>query len=215
MSYGASAVVFHHSKATGTDLHVLNAIANFIGDDGAWPSVETIAKFARTSSRQVHRSLNVLVELGEITILSKSGKGVGVYKTNRYLLTLSCPEDCAGDWNHTNKQFVRSRGDTQSGLEVTHTADKPVIEPVNESVRKKFSSDWLPSARLKESLQENYPNADLEQHLKEMIDYLLATGKDKQVKDMAARFRLWMANADKYAKGALSKQAFSEYKEWK
>jgi hypothetical protein len=133
MSFGASAVVFHHSKAKESDLLVLYAIANFIGDDGAWPSVETIAHFARTSTRTVYRSIESLEQLGEIEKISKGGKGKGVYKTNRYLITLSCPLDCAGDWNHTPVADVRSRGDKVSGLEVTLVADKPVIEPVTKT----------------------------------------------------------------------------------
>jgi len=134
MSFGASAVVFHHSKATkNADLLVLYAIANFVGDDGAWPSIQTLAHFARISERSVYRSLERLEELGEIKTVSKGGKGKGVYKTNLYFIALVCPDNCAGDWNHTLVDSVRSRGDIVSGLEVTRLADKPIIEPVIET----------------------------------------------------------------------------------
>jgi hypothetical protein len=133
MSFGATALVFHHSKATkSADLLVLTAIANFIGDEGAWPSVATIAHFARISERSVFRSLGRLEQLGEIKTVSKGGKGKGVYKTNFYEITIVCPDNCAGDWNHTIVDSVRSRGDIVSGLEVTRLADKPITEPVIE-----------------------------------------------------------------------------------
>jgi hypothetical protein len=133
MSFGASAVAWHHSKATGTDLLVLMAIANYISDDGAWPKVETIAQDARTSVRQAHRSINSLKALGEIDWVQKAGKGRGVYKSNLYVFLLKCPPECQGDWNHTC-QDVTSRPDNLSPLDMTHTADKPITQPVIEKV---------------------------------------------------------------------------------
>lgn len=138
MSFGATSLVWHHSKAKGTDLLVLISIANFISDQGAWPKVETIAQGARTSVRQVHRSLLALKELGEITWERGQGTGAGIYKTSRYWITLTCPDECSGDWNHTMRQFVTSRPDNLSPLDLTHTADKPVIEPVIEPVNKTY-----------------------------------------------------------------------------
>lgn len=144
MSFGASSLVWHHSKATGGDLLVLMAIANYISDEGAWPKVETIANDARMSVRQAHRSLKNLQELGEITWDKGAGTGSGVYKTSRYYLLLTCPEDCSGDWNHTLRQNVTPRPDKLSPLDLTQTADKPVIQPVIEpNISSKFSEFWL------------------------------------------------------------------------
>lgn len=151
MSHGATSLVWHHSKATGTDLLVAMAIANYISDSGAWPKVETIAADARTSVRTVHRSLQTLKDLGEITWTKGDGTGSGVYKTSRYFITLTCPENCSGDWNHNERrdaqsrpdkmspledecQNVTSRPDKLSPLDMTQVADKPVIEPVIEPV---------------------------------------------------------------------------------
>lgn len=67
-----------------------------------------------------------------------------------------------------------------------------------------FSEDWKMSPELRATLTAKYPNADLDLELEKMIDYYLANGKKKEVKDMAARFRTWMRNADKFANGALS-----------
>ncbi len=73
-----------------------------------------------------------------------------------------------------------------------------------------FSEDWKMTNELRASLVAKYPNADLDLELEKMIDYYLANGKKKEVKDMAARFRTWMRNADKFANGALSKVVASE-----
>jgi hypothetical protein len=148
MSFGASAVVFHHSKAKYTDLLVLYAVANFIGDDGAWPSIETIAFHARCNETTASKALSRLEQMGEISVIPKGGTGKGVYKTNRYFLLLSCPPDCLGDWNHT-LQNDRSRGGDLPPLGVAKTMDKPVIEPVIEptnvaqsETEQRFSEFW-------------------------------------------------------------------------
>lgn len=200
MSHGAHSVVFHHSKATGNDLLVLVAIANYISDDGAWPKVETIAKYARTSTRQVHRSLNSLRELGEIDWVTGGGQGQGVYRPNLYQLLLSCPDDCSGDWNHSMRQDVRSRGDMVSGLGVTATADKPVIEPVKEPIRKSTKipvpfeitedmHDWFIDSKLP---VDRFKQTEL------FMDYYIGNGKT--MKDWAAAWRNWMRKAAEYQK---------------
>lgn len=200
MSHGAHSVVFHHSKATGNDLLVLVAIANYISDDGAWPKVETIAKYARTSTRQVHRSLASLRELGEISWVTGGGQGQGVYRPNLYSLLLTCPDDCMGDWNHSIRQDVRSRGDMVSGLGVTATADKPVIEPVKEPIRKssKISIPFQVTEDMKNWLIESKIPIDWMRQTDLFVDYYIANGKT--MKDWAAAWRNWMRKAAEYQK---------------
>lgn len=79
-----------------------------------------------------------------------------------------------------------------------------------KSASEGFSETWQLGDELRASLVAKYPNADLDLELEKMIDYYLANGKKKEVKDMAARFRTWMRNADKFANGALSKVVASE-----
>lgn len=200
MSHGAHSVVFHHSKATGNDLLVLVAIANYISDDGAWPKVDTIAKYARTSTRQVHRSLNSLRELGEIDWVTGGGQGQGVYRPNLYQLLLTCPVDCSGDWNHSMRQDVRSRGDMVSGLGVTATADKPVIEPVKEPLTKssKISSDFEVTDAMKAWALENKLTVDLLSQTSQFVDYHIAKGS--LMKDWVAAWRTWMRKANEWQK---------------
>jgi hypothetical protein len=200
MSHGAHSVVFHHSKATGNDLLVLVAVANYISDDGAWPKVETIARYARTSTRQVHRSLNSLRELGEIDWITGGGQGQGVYRPNLYRLLLACPDDCSGDWNHSMRQDVRSRGDMVSGLGVTATADKPVIEPVKEPIRKstKIDTGFKPTEEMLDWFVDAKIPVDPNQQTQLFVDYYIASGKT--MKDWSAAWRNWMRKAADYQK---------------
>jgi len=78
--------------------------------------------------------------------------------------------------------------------------------------RKTFSFDWQPDENQLAKIKNEYPSADIAKQVQLMIDYIVANGKEKQVKDMAARFRIWMEHADTYAKGALSKDPYDGYK---
>jgi len=72
-----------------------------------------------------------------------------------------------------------------------------------------FSKDWKPDAEFANQMQLKYPQADIFAEAEKMIDYYLGTGKAKEVKDIQARFRTWMRNADKFSNGVLSSQAES------
>jgi len=95
------------------------------------------------SVRQAHRSLKNLLDMNEITWDKGAGTGSGVYKTSRYYLLLTCPEDCSGDWNHTLRQNVTSRPDKLSPLDLTQTADKPIIKPIIKPyISSEFENFW-------------------------------------------------------------------------
>jgi len=215
MSFGATSVAWHHSKATGNDLLVLMAIANYISDEGAWPRIQTIAKDARVSERSVYRHLDNLKALGEIDWETKGGSGKGIYKSNRYWLRLTCPSTCRGDWNHTIDEtkidnLTGLNMPKVTGLDMTEMADKQVIEPNKEIViksnKQKFSEDWQPGEKLVAEMLEKYPKANLAQYVAEMKDWYLLKGKESTIKDMNAAFRSWMRQADRFANGALSKK---------
>jgi hypothetical protein len=198
MSFGASAVVFHHSKAKHTDLLVLYAVANFIGDDGAWPSIETIAFHARCNKTTASKALSRLEKLGEISRVKKAGTGKGVYKTNRYFLLLTCPADCLGDWNHTS-QNDRSRGGDLPPLEMTKTIDKPVIEPVIELTNvaqsetdQQFDDFWA-----------SYPHRPKESKKAARTAFKRLTVKNQ--KAAIAGAKLYAADPDLPAKGSLDR----------
>ena len=73
----------------------------------------------------------------------------------------------------------------------------------------RFSDDWKPDTEFANQMQLKYPQADIFVEAEKMVDYYLGTGKAKEVKDVKARFRTWMRNADKFSNGVLSSQAES------
>jgi hypothetical protein len=68
-----------------------------------------------------------------------------------------------------------------------------------------FSADWKPDNEFAIQMQLKYPQSDISVEAEKMVDYYLGTGKSKEVKDVKARFRTWMRNADKFSGGVLSK----------
>lgn len=108
MSIEAVAAVLNHSQSKGVSRAVLTAIAWHLGDDpteGCYPSAARLAKLSGTNTRQVHRAIHNLVELGEIEFQSHEGVGRPDRKTNRYWVILDCPEVCDRSLQH------RERGD--------------------------------------------------------------------------------------------------------
>jgi hypothetical protein len=97
MSVESLAVVLHHSAAAGTAKLILIGIANHDGDGGAWPSVETLARYANIKRRAVQNHLRTLVELGELAITYNGGGTVdlrGDQRPNRYDVLVTCPPGC-------------------------------------------------------------------------------------------------------------------------
>lgn len=103
MSLESMAIALHHSQAKGTDKLVLLGICNHDGDGGAWPSHETLSKYANCSITRVKQALKRLVELGEINIKLRAG---GDHTTrndrrpNLYEILLTCPAECDGSKKH-------------------------------------------------------------------------------------------------------------------
>lgn len=103
MSVEAMATVLHHSQAAGTAKVVLIGIANHAGDGGAWPSIASLAKYARVDERTVQRAIRKLEELGEIRVHAQSGGTRTTqdrYRPNRYDILVTCPPDCDRSMAH-------------------------------------------------------------------------------------------------------------------
>lgn len=74
------------SKAKGGDLLVLLAIADFANDEGvAYPSIATLARKARLTSRNTQRAIRRLVTNGELLI----EEGKGPHRTHLYRIILA------------------------------------------------------------------------------------------------------------------------------
>lgn len=106
MSVESLAIALHHSHAKGAAKLVLIGIANHDGDGGAWPSVATLAKYARVTERNVQKAIKELEGLGEIRRLISEG---GLHSTashlrpNLYKFLLTCPPDCDRSTNHRRR----------------------------------------------------------------------------------------------------------------
>ena len=74
--------VLEQSKAKGITRLVLVVIANYEGDKGAWPSIDTIARDANASVRAVFNAVERAQVLGELEVHSKgSPAGTNLYRT--------------------------------------------------------------------------------------------------------------------------------------
>jgi hypothetical protein len=207
MSIEVMSLVLNHSKATGRAKLVLLGIANHQGDQGAWPSIATLARYANASERSVKRDIQDLVELGELLVQVNAAPVDAQYKPNLYWVTISGVTDSASG---VTGQVIR--GDRLGNSGVTPSGTLTINKTFKETKGKKgFDAGWVLPDDQRTKLAEMYPNADLDLEVSAMIDYLVAGGKENDVKDLAARFRTWMRNADKFAKGALSKPSVDEW----
>ena len=117
MSVEMISLVLNHSRSEGRAKVVLIGIANHHGDNGAWPSIATLAKYANSSERSVKRDIKYLQELGELVVEPQGGEGKSQYKTNKYWISISGVTDGA------------IRGDRVGKSGVTILAHETSIEP--------------------------------------------------------------------------------------
>jgi len=73
MSVESISLVLNHSRAVGTDKVILIGIANHDGDGGAWPTLETLARYANCGERNVRLALRRLEASGELVIHYNQG----------------------------------------------------------------------------------------------------------------------------------------------
>lgn len=115
MSVEAMAVVLHHSRTSGAEKLILLGIANHDGDGGAWPKIETLAKYAGINVRGTQRALRRLIENhpDELRVDLQAG---GNHLTradrrpNRYTILITCPEWCDHSAQHRDTRRDSARG---------------------------------------------------------------------------------------------------------
>lgn len=91
MSIKVMTAVWDHSKAAGTDLLVLLALADMANDDGeCWPAIGTIARKCRIDARTTQRRIRSLEQLGEVVVVPFGGKAsiAGGTRSNRYRIVV-------------------------------------------------------------------------------------------------------------------------------
>ncbi|WP_089938090.1 MULTISPECIES: helix-turn-helix domain-containing protein [unclassified Leifsonia] len=166
------AIAMHHSRArNSTAIAVLVGIANHDGDGGAWPTVGTLAHYARVSERQVQRTLNELIALGEIHRDIQAGGTVEFAPTDRpnlYHFTLKCPPHCDNTRQH--RLICQGCGKPlpkTSQTVMRHPACEPAYHASGEGVTPMSPGDaddtrGVPPVTPKPSLEPsiNYPRED-------------------------------------------------------
>jgi hypothetical protein len=123
MSVEMISAVLNNSRADGRAKLVLIGIANHHGDNGAWPSISTLARYANASERSIKRDLQYLQEIGEISVEINGSDFGGQYKTNKYWILLPG----VTNWESGVTGQV-SRGDRLGTSGVTDVAHKPLKE---------------------------------------------------------------------------------------
>jgi hypothetical protein len=142
MSIEAVSLVLNQSRATGRAKLVLLGIANHLGDQGAWPSISTLARYANASERSVKRDIQELVQLGELKVELQNAPTRQQYKTNLYWITIGSgvTDSATGvtDWV--------SRGDSSGKSGVTPVGTQniniTIKEPSLKSDLESFETFW-------------------------------------------------------------------------
>lgn len=164
MSVEAITVSLNHSRAKGSTKLVLIGIANHHSDNGAWPSVKTLAGYANLSERRIQQALTELVDLGELSIEAQGGGGYQQYKTNRYWITLTCPAECGGFPGHKSGVKPASpRGEARFVSGVKPAAPEPLRETEKNTYKSadEFETFWkqYPRGEGKASAEKAYRKA--------------------------------------------------------
>jgi hypothetical protein len=138
MSIEAVSLVLNQSKATGRTKLVLIGIANHLGDQGAYPAIRTLARYANASERSVKRDIQELIKLGELRVELQNAPINRQYKTNLYWITIqpgvTDPASGVTDWV--------SRGDSSGKSGVTPVGTQNIILTIKEPSMKQGESDF-------------------------------------------------------------------------
>jgi hypothetical protein len=143
MSVEMISLVLNNSRADGRAKLVLIGIANHHGDNGAWPSIATLARYANASERSIQRDIKHLQDLGELVVEVHGGESKGQYKSNKYWISISGVSEAQirGDKLGSGVTDQVVRGDKLGKSGVTHLSYKPSIETYIETYTH-FDNFW-------------------------------------------------------------------------
>jgi hypothetical protein len=193
MSIEAVSLVLNHSKAHGRAKLVLIGIANHMGDQGAWPSIETLAKYANASERSVKRDIQELVDLGELVVHYQAAPINSQYKTNLYWITISGVTDSV-----SGVTTQVSRGDRlgKSGVTPvgTQNINITIKEPSIEVKASRIPKDFKPTDENIVWANENHPLIDLAKATENFVDYWETKPSNATKLDWQKTWRVWIRN---------------------
>jgi len=184
MSIQVMNAVWRYSKSTGRTKLTLLAIADHQGEQGAWPSLGTLAKMVGASERSVMRDIEQLEKLGELSVKKYGSPTNSRNKTNLYFVTLHDVTD-----SHQPNNDV-----TNEAHDVTNQADDvtlPVIQNLNRNLNKSLKGErYQPTEDFIKELEEKFPGTDVIQCHEAFMDWVDAKGAS--YKNWDAAFRNWV-----------------------
>lgn len=192
--------VLLRSKATPRAKLVLLGIANHEGENGAYPSIKTLATYANCSERSVKRDIQELVELGELIVKNQAAPVASQYRPNLYFTNVSGVTD-RHPWEASGVTGQVSRGDSVGTLNVREpsilkTTDTKTYIPKKNSTH--IDPDFRPDQDSWLLMEEHFPHIDLKLETHSFIDYWTSrTGSGSMKKDWDATWRNWIRSAHK------------------
>jgi hypothetical protein len=185
MSIEAMNLVLNYSKATGRAKLVLLGIANHFGDNGAWPSIETLARYANASERSVKRDIQELVELGELVVEVNSAPMKSQYKTNLYWINVE-----AG----VTTQVSRGDSSGKSGVTPVGTQTININHKESDTRPTRISEDFSVSSEMRNWAALNHPDVDIDKATLNFVDYWLTKPKNNTKLDWTRTWQTWIRN---------------------
>ena len=145
------------AELTHTEHHVLILLWTYSDAqmENAWPSVERLAKDARTTGRTVQRALGALREKGYVEIVKAGGWTEEGNRANTYRLTL--PQHGVTPLSPQGCQESQGGGDADVALSDPSSdpsSDPPIAVPVPETQRSSLRSPSLSERRADRDLLE-------------------------------------------------------------
>jgi hypothetical protein len=191
MSIEAMNLVLNYSKATGRAKLVLLGIANHFGDNGAWPSISTLARYANASERSVKRDIQELVELGELTVEVNSAPIGGQYKTNLYWINVE---------SGVTTQVSRGDSSGKSGVTPVGTQNININHKESDTRATRIPSNFSVSREMRNWAAINHPDVDLDKATLNFVDYWETKPKNNTKLDWVRTWQTWIRNTRPDAK---------------
>lgn len=185
MSIEAMNLVLNYSKATGRAKLVLLGIANHFGDNGAWPSISTLARYANASERSVKRDIQELVELGELNVEVNSAPTGGQYKTNLYWINVE-----AG----VTTQVSRGDRSGKSGVTPVGTQNININHKESDTRATRIPKDFSVTREMRNWAALNHPDVDLDKATLNFVDYWETKPKNNTKLDWVRTWQTWIRN---------------------
>jgi hypothetical protein len=197
--------VWDHSRAKGSQHHVLLAIADCASDDGsnAFPSMAELVRKTRLSERAVQSSIRKLVALGELFVSTNGGpRGC-----NRYRVIMETPQNLhpADSAGVQEMHPAESAPPQKSTAPPARSAPGTVLEPSKNSSSKssrartrgtRIPDDFAVTDEMRAWAKENVPHLAGAGETEKFIDYWRAQPGQRGVKlDWPATWRNWMRRA--------------------